>query len=102
MRIAGARPDIVFTRLRIAVFIDGCFWHGCPLHYIPPKGNSPYWSAKIERNRARDLRNTEALAEAGYYVLRFWECEIQANLAQVADTIEQELKVRGQANRPRR
>lgn len=79
-RLHGARPDLIFVGARVVVFIDGCFWHGCPRHYIPPTGNATYWSAKIERNRARDLRNNDALTEAGYTVLRFWECEIKSEL----------------------
>lgn len=91
LRLSGARPDIVFTRQRIAIFVDGCFWHGCPTHYIPPSGNAPYWRAKIERNRARDARNTSALIEAGYRVLRFWECELAGNLDQAVEQIRAEV-----------
>ncbi len=66
------RADLVFTRLRIAVFIDGCFWHGCPEHYKPSHTNSEYWSQKIENNRARDARTDERLRSAGWSVVRFW------------------------------
>lgn len=69
------RADIVFTRRRVAVFIDGCFWHGCPEHYVPPRANSEYWSAKIERNRRRDRDTDERLTGLGWCVLRFWEHE---------------------------
>lgn len=64
--------DLVFTRRRVAVFIDGCFWHGCPEHHRQPSANAGYWSAKVERNRARDAATDTALAEAGWTVLRFW------------------------------
>ncbi|MCF3940692.1 very short patch repair endonuclease [Gordonia sp. GW1C4-4] len=67
------RADIVFTRARVAVFIDGCFWHGCPDHHRPPTANSDYWSSKIKRNSERDERVTEMLRENGWTVLRFWE-----------------------------
>lgn len=67
------RADIVFTRARIAVFIDGCFWHGCPEHYVEPKSNVAYWRPKIVSNRERDLRSTRSLTDAGWCVLRFWE-----------------------------
>ncbi|MEW6747475.1 MAG: very short patch repair endonuclease [Planctomycetota bacterium] len=77
LRIAGARPDVGFTRARVAVFIDGCFWHGCPKHYIPPAGNSQYWSAKLVTNQTRDEKNTRQLIEAGWTVLRFWQCEVK-------------------------
>lgn len=69
------RADIVFTRARIAVFIDGCFWHGCPKHYVEPKANSEYWRPKIARNTERDRDSTRRLQEAGWEVMRFWEHE---------------------------
>lgn len=69
------RADIVFTRARIAVFVDGCFWHGCPEHFIPPKSNPEYWGPKIETNRRRDAETTAQLHEAGWTVMRFWEHE---------------------------
>jgi DNA mismatch endonuclease, patch repair protein len=67
------RADVVFTRRRIAVFIDGCFWHGCPLHYRVPGTNAGYWQPKIARNVERDAETTVALAAAGWVVLRYWE-----------------------------
>jgi len=67
--------DIVFPHIRLAVFLDGCFWHGCPLHGRPPTAHGDYWKAKVEGNRARDERNTKALRAAGWTVLRFWEHE---------------------------
>jgi DNA mismatch endonuclease (patch repair protein) len=66
------RADLVFTRLKIAVFIDGCFWHGCPRHYKPSRTNTEYWTNKIENNRARDARTDEQLKISGWSVLRFW------------------------------
>ncbi|MFD9098459.1 very short patch repair endonuclease [Streptomyces collinus] len=65
--------DIVFRPTKVAVFIDGCYWHGCPEHYVPPKTNSGYWSDKVARNMARDRDTDEQLREAGWTVLRFWE-----------------------------
>jgi DNA mismatch endonuclease, patch repair protein len=70
---ARVRPDIVFTRQRVAVFIDGCFWHRCPEHGTSPRANITYWAAKLERNVARDERVDRALQEAGWTVLRLWE-----------------------------
>ncbi len=67
--------DLVFRRSRVAVFIDGCFWHGCPAHHAPPKSNSEYWAQKIEGNRTRDVNTTELLRAAGWMVLRFWSHE---------------------------
>lgn len=66
------RPDLVFTRAQIAVFIDGCFWHRCPQHGTQPKANRTYWTAKLDENVARDLRTTEALETAGWTVVRIW------------------------------
>jgi DNA mismatch endonuclease, patch repair protein len=67
------RPDIVFSRRRVAVFVDGCFWHGCPEHCRMPGTNVEYWEAKIGRNRARDQRNDAALGAEGWRVVRLWE-----------------------------
>lgn len=69
------RPDIAFTRARLAIFIDGCFWHGCPEHKGSPKTNAHYWTPKIAGNVDRDQRQTLALVQAGWTVLRFWEHE---------------------------
>lgn len=76
--------DIVFTRQKIAVLIDGCFWHGCPLHYTRPTANREFWDAKVERNKVRDVDTARALEAAGWTVLRFWEHE---GAAEVAGTI---------------
>ena len=69
------RGDIVFTRSKIVIFIDGCFWHGCPVHATNPKSNSAWWREKLTQNAARDQRNTAALRDMGWRVLRFWEHE---------------------------
>ena len=69
------RPDIVLTRARIAVFVDGCYWHGCPTHFQMPKANSEYWQDKIARNSERDQRVDAALVAAAWRVFRFWEHE---------------------------
>lgn len=67
------RPDLVFTRQRLAVFIDGCFWHGCPIHGNTPAVNRQYWVPKLARNRRRDAEVNEALTAAEWRVLRIWE-----------------------------
>lgn len=68
------RPDIVFTRQRVAVYVDGCFWHGCPDHGRVPGGrNAEYWSLKMARNKMRDTDDTEALTRCGWLVVRLWE-----------------------------
>lgn len=69
------RIDIAFTRRQVAVFVDGCFWHGCDQHPRSPKSNLAYWTPKIEGNRARDAAQTAALEHAGWVVIRGWEHE---------------------------
>ena len=69
-------PDFVFPKLRLAIFVDGCFWHGCPKHLRKPKGNRNFWSEKISRNRKRDRIVTRNLRSAGWRVLRVWEHEL--------------------------
>ena len=69
------RPDIVFTRRRVAVFVDGCFWHACPEHGTHPKANQQYWAQKLSRNVERDALNTTLLVDAGWIVVRVWEHE---------------------------
>jgi len=67
------RPDIVFTARRVAVFVDGCFWHACPDHGREPTSNEWYWAPKLRRNVERDRAADAALAEAGWQVVRVWE-----------------------------
>jgi DNA mismatch endonuclease (patch repair protein) len=67
------RPDFVFQKLKLAVFVDGCFWHGCPKHGTQPKGNRAFWKNKFARNIARDVLVTRTLHRAGWRVLRIWE-----------------------------
>ncbi len=69
------RADVVFTRARVAVFIDGCFWHGCPEHRVAPKSNADYWRVKIATNQGRDADTDTRLVEAGWTVVRIWEHE---------------------------
>jgi len=70
------RPDFVFPARRLAVFVDGCFWHGCPRHGTMPKGNRSFWRAKIARNRERDREVGAELRRLGWKVLRVWEHEL--------------------------
>lgn len=67
--------DLVFSRARVAVFIDGCFWHGCPSHGSMPVANGQYWSDKIDRNQCRDRDTDQQLSEHGWLVIRAWEHE---------------------------
>jgi DNA mismatch endonuclease, patch repair protein len=89
------RADVMFTRAMIAVFVDGCFWHGCTDHGRVPRSNSAFWSAKIERNRARDADTSQRLEALGWGVLRFWEHEEPSRCAEVvARTVARRLSVR--------
>ncbi|MER5614297.1 very short patch repair endonuclease [Streptomyces sp. NPDC002215] len=81
--------DIAFTRAKVAVLIDGCFWHGCPVHATQPKSNAEWWRAKLERNMARDRETSEHLVGEGWTVLRFWEHEAPGGVAeQVAEAVD--------------
>lgn len=77
------RPDVVFTRRRVAVFVDSCFWHCCPEHGRLPKVNESYWLPKLSRNVARDRENDRALSSAGWRVVRVWEHEDPAEAAAI-------------------
>ena len=83
------RPHLEFTRWRLAVFIDGCFWHRCPLHGSSPHSNAAYWSKKLTQNVARDRAADEHLREAGWTVLRIWEhVPPEEAVRQIIDLIE--------------
>jgi DNA mismatch endonuclease (patch repair protein) len=70
------KPDFIFAKHKLAVFVDGCFWHGCPKHGTQPKGNAAFWRKKISRNQIRDRLVTRTLRKAGWRVLRIWEHEL--------------------------
>lgn len=70
------KPDFVFFRERVVVFVDGCFWHGCPRHGRTPTSNVGYWREKLEVNKKRDRQNSRVLKAAGWRVLRIWEHEL--------------------------
>lgn len=80
-------PDFVFDGARVAVFVDGCFWHGCPSCHRPPSSNQEYWTKKVARNMARDRRNTRALRRDGWKVLRVWEHELKRDPQRVVRKI---------------
>jgi DNA mismatch endonuclease (patch repair protein) len=71
-------PDFAFPKCRLAVFVDGCFWHGCPKHLRMPKSNRAYWRGKISRNMVRDQKTIKELRQAGWLVLRIWEHELRS------------------------
>lgn len=79
--MARRRIDVAFPGLKVAVLIDGCFWHGCPQHATHPKANAEWWREKLDRNMARDRETTEHLTAEGWTVLRFWEHEAPGDVA---------------------
>lgn len=83
------RADVAFTRHCLAVFVDGCFWHGCPEHSEIPRRNASYWGPKIARNAERDREQEDRLKAAGWRVLRFWEHE---EVFAVATRVEEHLR----------
>jgi DNA mismatch endonuclease, patch repair protein len=102
--------DIVFPTVKLAIFLDGCFWHGCPLHVSWPKRNAAWWREKIETNRHRDRDTDQRLAAEGWIVIRVWEHNL---IGDAADRIAQLLAVlsgsaatatnrQNRSNRPRR
>ena len=88
------RPDIVFTRARVAVFVDGCFWHCCPEHGNTPRANAGYWQPKLARNVARDRAVDTALAAAGWLVVRAWEHEQPEAVAVSVEATVREARLR--------
>jgi DNA mismatch endonuclease (patch repair protein) len=85
---AKAKADIVFTRQKVAIFMDGCFWHGCSSHCRMPTRNRAYWEAKIGRNQERDRSVTAALTADGWKVVRIWEHEpMEQAIARVRDAL---------------
>lgn len=83
--------DIAFTRARLAVYVDGCFWHGCPQHHVRPRANSEWWNWKIERNQARDRDTDRQLEASGWAVVRIWEHVL---VAEAADEVEEAYRAR--------
>jgi DNA mismatch endonuclease (patch repair protein) len=71
------KPDFIFRQAHIAVFVDGCFWHGCPRHATKPKNNRAFWRRKFSRNKKRDLLVNRELRKLGWQVVRIWECSLQ-------------------------
>jgi len=101
-------PDFFFSEVRLAIFVDGCFWHGCPSCGHVPQKNRSFWAAKLARNRERDSRTTKRLENEGYIVLRFWEHELRDSLSlcitkviRVIETANQELSGRGSVSQRR-
>ena len=85
------RPDFIFPKLKLAVFVDGCFWHGCPRHATKPKSNRAFWNQKLKRNKERDRFQTRALRRAGWQVIRVWECALKKNPLKCVERIQRVL-----------
>jgi DNA mismatch endonuclease, patch repair protein len=85
------KPDFVFVERKVAVFVDGCFWHGCKRCYRRPHSNQRYWDAKVVQNMSRDRRNRARLRRAGWQVMRIWEHEVAADLARVCARLKTQL-----------
>lgn len=83
------KPDIVVTKYKTAIFVDGCFWHHCPIHGHFPSSNKQFWRQKLNANMARDKRVTKSLKSAGWHVLRLWEHEVTKSADKVALKIVQ-------------
>jgi DNA mismatch endonuclease (patch repair protein) len=85
VRDIPGRPDLANKRAKVAVFVDGCFWHGCPRHYSRPRSRQEFWDAKLAYNRARRIEVKEALS--GWTVIEVWECEVRSDAATPAARI---------------
>jgi DNA mismatch endonuclease (patch repair protein) len=95
--------DIVFPTIKIAIFLDGCFWHGCPQHATSPKANAEWWRAKLDKNTARDSETTSHLTQEGWTVLRFWEhVPAEEVAARVRAAVDRERRERDRRRQPAR
>ena len=93
------KADVVFRSAHVCVFVDGCFWHGCPRHFSVPKTNAAWWREKIADNEARDRRKTVTLAKRGWTVLRFWEHQVQSELKDCVNRVRRAIR-RNLSERP--
>lgn len=91
-RTPVGRPDLVFPGPKVAVFIDGCFWHGCPLHYARPRSREEFWATKLTTNVQRDARQSADLASQGWRVVRLWEHDVVEDLAGCVSRVERAMK----------
>jgi DNA mismatch endonuclease, patch repair protein len=91
LRSIHRRPDIIFPSAKVAVFVDGCFWHGCPDHATWPKANEAFWREKIATNKLRDRDTDQRLSDAGWLVVRVWEHQ---DVGQAADQLEKIVRER--------
>ncbi len=94
-RCEGIKVDIAFPGMKLAVFVDGCFWHGCPAHGVAPRTNREFWAEKIAGNKRRDRKQGRTLRAAGWKVLRFWEHEAESAPQRIATKVRDVLEARG-------
>lgn len=92
VRTPFGSPDLTFRSNRVVVFVDGCFWHGCPQHYLRPKTRADYWSEKLRTNVLRDQRQTTGFESQGWRVVRLWEHEIAEDLQSAANKVLRALR----------
>ena len=97
IRSVRRTADLVFTRARVAVFLDGCFWHGCPAHHTVAKTNAKYWAEKVRGNRHRDAETNRLLEESGWMVIRVWEHEDPQT---AADRVAEAVRRNADGDRP--
>jgi DNA mismatch endonuclease (patch repair protein) len=90
-RLGRVRPDVVFPGSRVVVFVDGCFWHGCPDHYVRPRSGGDFWVRKLRENVDRDIRQSAELRESGWVVIRIWEHEVFTDLEGAVDKVREGL-----------
>ncbi len=100
-RTPGGKADIALPSKRFAVFVDGCFWHGCPEHYVKPRSRSSYWDAKLTENVERDRRQTQKLLDEDWNFIRVWEHEVSEDAPEVAQRVLNQLKSGRPATWPR-
>lgn len=98
-RIGRVQPDLVLPSHRVAVFVDGCFWHGCPAHYVRPRTSMQFWAKKLRENVERDRRQTSDLEKAGWGVLRYWEHEVFTRAAAIAADVTRQARSPGRRSR---
>lgn len=92
-------PDLVLRHSRLVVFVHGCFWHGCPMHYRAPKSNKTYWSMKLARNKSRDRADSRALRKMGWKQIVIWECQIRRDPLKVLARVSKQANVSRRAGR---
>jgi DNA mismatch endonuclease (patch repair protein) len=90
-RLLRVKVDFVFRQVRLALFVDGCFWHGCPKHATKPANNRAFWRRKLAGNKKRDALVTRTLRRAGWRVIRIWECDLR-NAERILKRIEKHLE----------